>query len=159
MSFDDFHLDVTNPPPVVLLLLHLCCAYVCMWCIIYITIQQKYTLPFRYKCDIYAVYEFLWWDKDGLLICGEGLGNGILNPDLESFTNAQCAQMHNVHIALLMRSQMIFLVLGNAIMWRCTKWWFARKYESRLVVGWSWKNINWGWLLGEKRRMDERKGK
>ena len=30
-------------------------------------------------------------DKDGLLICGEGLGNGILNPDLESFTNAQCA--------------------------------------------------------------------
>ena len=64
-------------------------------------------------------------DKDGLLICGEGLGNGIPNPDLESFTNAQCAQcvqcaqcaqMHNVHIALLMRSQMIFLVLGNAIM-------------------------------------------
>ena len=30
--------------------------------------------------------------KDGLLICGEGLGNGILNPDLESFTNAHCAQ-------------------------------------------------------------------
>ena len=61
-------------------------------------------------------------DKDGLLICGEGLGNGILNHDLESFTNAQCAQcaqgsqMHNVHIALLMRSQIIFLVLGNAIM-------------------------------------------